>query len=152
VTPGVALMSNRVVPFLRLAVLCQDVEFDGNGLPFKLVEPLHTIRLAPDRFGRPLTGMFLYTQLEDANGTFEFSVRVQDENGSPVAQPNLRAVAHTFAGAEEERIVPFELTLRLAGVVLPGPGVYHFQVRCDTVSLHQWDGAARAPLLRVLSE
>ena len=145
-------MSNRIPPFLRAAVLCQDVEFDGNGIPFKLVEPLHTIRLPRDRFGRPLTEMFLYAQLEDANGTFLFSLRVEDENGSVVPQPNLRSVEHTFAGAADERFIPYELSIRLFGVVLPAPGVYYFQLRCDTISLHQREGAARAPFLRVLSE
>lgn len=145
-------MSNRVLPFLRTAILCQDIEFDGNGYPFKLVEPLHTLVLRPEAFGEPLTEVFLYTQLEDANGLFEFSVRVEDANGNVVPQPGLRSVGRRFVGAGDERIVPVELPLRLAGLVFLDPGVYYFQVRCDTVSLHQRDGAARAPLLRVVPE
>jgi hypothetical protein len=144
-------VSTRVLPFLRTAILCQDIEFDGNSYPFKLVEPLHTLILAPEKFGEPLTEMFLYSQLEDANGKFEFSMRVEDESGNLIPQPSLRSVDRRFVGSADERVVPVELPLRLAGLVFAEPGVYYFQLRCDTISLHQRDGAARAPFLRVLS-
>lgn len=145
-------MSNRIPPFLRTASLCQDIEFDGDGFPFKIVEPLHTLILPPDKFGEPLTEMFLYAQLEDANGRFEFSIRVEDENGNPTPQPSLQSVEHRFVGSRDERIICVELPFRLLGLVFSEPGVYYFQLRCETISLHQRDGAARAPFLRVLSE
>lgn len=143
-------MSARVTPLLRLAVLCQRVEFDEIGRPFGLVEPLHTISVPLDGFNKPLGEIFLYTQVEDAVGSFDISVRVEDENRDHVRQPHLASVSHTFAGGAVDRIIPHELILDLNGVVLPQPGLYYFIVRCDTTSLHQRDGAARAPVLRVL--
>lgn len=144
-------MSLRVTPFLRLAVLCTRVEFDTAGRPERVVEPLHTISLTPDRFGKPLGEMALYVQMEDAVGEFDFSVRIEDETNAVTAQPNLKALSHRFGGPDDPRIVPFELVLSLFGLVFPGPGVYHLIVRCDTAPMHVREGAARAPLLRVLS-
>ena len=144
-------MANRVMPFLRLAVLCHNIERDELQRPVALIDPLHTITLSPVVFGQQLTAMYLYAQMEDAVGTFEFSVRIEDENREPIAQPTLAGIEHTFEGGGPERIIPFEMTLRLSGLVLPSPGVYYFIIRADTTSLHQRESAARAPLLRVLS-
>jgi hypothetical protein len=145
-------MASRVPPFLRLAVLCQRVVRDSDQRSLGLMDPLHTISLTTERFGQPLTEMFLYAQLEDAVGSFEFSLRIEDEHRELVPQPNLQSVEHAFLGGEIDRIIPFELTLRLYGLVFPSPGLYYFILRADTQSLHQRDFSARAPLLRVLSE
>ena len=42
-------MADRVLPVLRLAVLCEDVEEDGSGRPAVLAFPVHTIRFSPER-------------------------------------------------------------------------------------------------------
>lgn len=96
--------------------------------------------------------MVLYAQLEDAAGTFEFSVRIEDEHRNLVPQPNLRSRSHAFQPNSDQRIIPFELNLVLNGLVFPSPGVYYFIVRSDTSAetLHQRENAARAPVLRVL--
>jgi hypothetical protein len=143
-------MPDRVVPFLRLAVLSRRIEVHDASQSIELIDPIHTISLPAASFGQPLAAMFLYLQLEDAVGAFDFSVRVEDENGRLVPQPNLVSREHRFEGAGLDRIIPFEMVLEFGGLVLPAPGVYHFIVRADTQSLHQGDSAARSPLLRVL--
>jgi len=145
-------MSERVLPFLRTVLLCHRIETDEFERPDRLVHPIHTIDIPQSLFGQPLSEVHLYAQLEDAVGTFEFSVRVEDENRDHVPQPNLSAVEHTFKGDGLDRIIPWEVSLRLDGLVFPAPGVYHLIVRADTQSLHQRDMAARAPMLRVLVE
>lgn len=144
-------MGQRVSPFLRLALLCQRVDV-GSDRSSTLVGPLHTIALPADLFGTPLDEMYLYAQLEDAVGTFELSVRVEDENQQLVPQTSLQPVTHTFDRSTQDPTIPYALVLRLNRLVFPAPGVYHFIVRCDgdSRSLHQRDGAARAPFLRIL--
>lgn len=144
-------MGQRVSPFLRLALLCQRVEARA-GQPFTLIGPLHTITLPDSLLGEPLDEMFLYTQLEDAVGAFELSVRVEDENQQLVPQSSLQPVTHTFDRSTQTPTIPYAVVLRLNRLVFPTPGVYHFVVRCDgdSRSLHQRDGAARAPFLRIL--
>jgi hypothetical protein len=144
-------MGRRVPPFLRHALLCRKIERDARNRPVGLVDPLHTISILQGQFGQPLTAVFLYAQLEDGVGSFDLSVRVEDENGIAVAQPNLRSVEYDFDGDSEARIIPLELSFGLSGLVIPTPGLFHFIVRADTQSLHQREFAARSPLLRVLS-
>lgn len=145
-------MADRVLPYLRLAVLCQRVESDALEFAVALIEPLHTIGLLPEQFGQPLTEMFLYSQFEDAVGSFELSVRIEDENRDLVPQSSLESIEHTFDGTRLDRIIPFKLPIRLPGLVFPSPGLYYFVVRADTQSLHQRDSAARVPMLRVLEQ
>src|SRR5262245_16400336 len=112
---GTGLMATRVAPFLRLAILCHQLR-GGQDEPFSLIEPLHTVQLPTDRFGHPLSELFLYTQIEDAVGMFEFSVRVVDEMGTTIPQPHIQTVTRTFDGGSDNRIIPFELPFRLVGV------------------------------------
>lgn len=94
-------------PRLRLALLCSHVDFDRDGLPFALNEPIHTLQIPAGTVGRlrppPLA---LHTQLEDAVGTFPFSLDVRDER-DVIVNPNSPRVSITFPGTEY-RAVPLE--------------------------------------------
>jgi hypothetical protein len=123
-----------VKPKLRLALLCSHVDFDADGLPFALNEPIHTLQIPPGTAGRfrppPLA---LYTQLEDAVGTFPFSLEVRDERGF-VVNPNAPRVSITFPGTEY-RSVPLEQVFTL-DIAFPGPGAYGVHLVCNHRSMH----------------
>lgn len=122
-----------VVPKLRAAVLCQHIEFDGNGLPFSLEEPLHTVQLPPEAtFPFQPAPMYLYTQLEDANGTFWFRVLTRDETGY---EGNRTPQAEVTFDRVSNPVVPTELTFELTGFRFPRPGIYWFHLVCNHASL-----------------
>jgi hypothetical protein len=62
-------------PRLRLALLCARIEPDADGLPFSLERPIHTLRfpLGQLKDYRPRE-LCLYTQLENATGSFHFGL------------------------------------------------------------------------------
>ena len=142
-----------VKPRLRLALLCSHVDFDANGLPFSLHEPIHTLQIPPGTTGRyrppPLA---LYTQIEDAVGTFSFSVEVWDEQGF-VINPNPPRLTGVFPGTAY-RALPFEQVYEV-DVEFPGPGVYFVHLMCNHRSLHERtspnDGAFPPPRVNVLN-
>jgi hypothetical protein len=76
--------------------------------------------------------MFLYTQLEDAVGTFRFRVVTRDETGIESNRPPYVEV--TFDGTSN-RVIPAELTFELSGFRFPKPGIYYFHVICNHASL-----------------
>lgn len=124
-----------VKPRLRLALLCSHVDFDANGLPFSLHEPIHTLQIPPGTTGRyhppPLA---LYCQLEDAVGTFPFSVEVRDEQGFAI-NPNAPRVVVAFPGTAY-RAVPLEQVLEV-DITFPGPGVFFVHLVCNHRSMHE---------------
>ncbi|MBA4062114.1 MAG: hypothetical protein C0501_00080 [Isosphaera sp.] len=132
-----------VKPRLRLALLCSHVTFDGNGLPFALNEPIHTLRIPAGTVGgyRP-PPLALYTQIEDAVGTFPFSVEVRDER-EYVVNPSPPRVPVTFPGTEH-RAVPLEQVFAV-DVTFPGPGVYLVHLVCNHRSLHELVAADDRP-------
>lgn len=122
-----------VMPRLRLAVLCQHVEFDADKLPFSLQEPLHTVQLpAGAQFPFQPAPMYLYAQLEDAIGTFWFRVLTRDESG--IEGNKTPQVEHTFDRASNP-VIPVELTFELNGFRFPKPGIYWFHLMCNHASL-----------------
>jgi hypothetical protein len=123
-----------VKPKLRLAVLCAHVEFDANQLPFSLQEPIHTLQIPPGTVGgyRP-PPLALYTQIEDAVGTFSFSVEVRNEHGF-IVNPQPPRITITFPGTLH-RAAPLEQVFTL-DITFPGPGVYFVHLVCNHRSLH----------------
>ncbi len=143
----------NVTPKLRLAVLCSHIVFDANGLPFSLQEPFHTVQPGPGKtFPFEPVPMFLYTQLEDAVGTFRFRVVTRDETGIEVRRTPYMEV--TFDGTSN-RVIPAELTFELRGFRFPKPGIYYFHVICNHASLSDVKETEShpfpAPRLHVLS-
>jgi hypothetical protein len=137
-------MSERVVPVLRLAVLCEDVVYDGEGEPFALEVPVHTIRLAPDADGRIRPpDLKLYLQLSDGLGTFFLAAEIRTEGGTVVSQtkPRLEVV---FDGTSH-RAVPMELALDVHDISLRGYGLYEILVFCNHASLHDPRGRVPVP-------
>jgi hypothetical protein len=124
-----------VKPKLRFALLCSHVDFDANGLPFALNEPIHTLQIPPGSTGGyhppPLA---LYCQLEDALGTFRFSVQVRDENGF-VVNPNEPPVTLSFSPTAN-RLVPLEQVFEV-DITFPLPGVYFVHLICNHRSLNE---------------
>jgi hypothetical protein len=120
-------MSDRVVPVLRLAVLCQSIEADGDDRPFALEGPIHTLRWPTgDRVYQPPT-MELYVQLEDAVGTFYVRgvLRPVGETTELFRAPAEEVV---FDGITN-RIIPLELGLVLGGLAFAAGGVRVARVR-----------------------
>ena len=142
-----------VMPKLRTAILCSHVDFDANGLPFSLHEPLHTVQASAGKaFPFQPAPMFLYTQLEDAVGTFRFRVITRDEGG--IESNKTPQTEVTFDGTSH-RAIPAELTFELSGFRFPKPGIYYFHVICNHASLSDPKGTEPhpfpAPRLHVLS-
>ena len=132
-----------VKPRLRLAFLCSYADFDANGLPFRLNEPIHTLQFVPGIDGRfRPKSMALYTQLEDAVGTFPFSVEVRDEHNF-VVNPNPPRVGITFPGMAY-RVTPLEQVFAL-DVTFPTPGVYFVHLVCNHLSLHEPPAPGECP-------
>ena len=98
-------MAARVVPTLRLAVLCEEVVYDRDGNPFGLNVPVHTVAL-PDGSAGPYRPppLALYLQLSDGVGTFYVTTEVRSEGGNVVyrSKPPVEVV---FAGTTH-RAVP----------------------------------------------
>ena len=136
--------NSRLLPILRLAVLCEDVEEDGSGRPYRLVVPVHTVMFPlgrPQRY-RPPT-LMLYLQLQGGVGTFYIWVSLKEE-GEVVEVYRSRAPFESSFDDDSYRIVPLELALDLSGVTFPRPGVYEILVHANYVNLH--DPNARVPL------
>ena len=126
-------MADIVVPKLRLAVLCQHVEFDSEQRPFSLQEPLHTVLPeAGKSFPFEPAPMFLYAQLEDAVGTFPFRVVTRDEEGVEGNKTN--TATRVFDGTSN-RLIPIESVFELKGFRFPKPGIYMFHLICNQASL-----------------
>jgi hypothetical protein len=115
----------NVAPKLWLAVLCQHVEFDANGLPFSLQEPLHTAVL-PDGADFPFVPatMALYAQLQDALGVFHFRVELRNESGFVVCDTR-PPVTIRFEGTTY-RADPTEVVFNLKDFRFPAPGRVSF--------------------------
>lgn len=126
-------MGGRVVPVLRLAVLCSHVEFDRDGAVFSLNEPVHTLRFPSGSSGRlsPPT-MVLYLQLADGHGTFYIRAEVRNEAGT-VQYRSPRPFEVHFDGTQY-RTEPAEVVLDLERLEFPGPGLYEFHVLCNHMS------------------
>lgn len=128
-------MAARVVPTLRLAVLCEEVIYDRDGNPFGLNVPVHTVTL-PDGAAGPYLPptLALYLQLSDGVGAFYVTTEVRSEGGSVVyrSKPPVEVV---FPGTTH-RAVPQEVVLDLHGLAFPGPGAYELLVFCNHTSLH----------------
>lgn len=134
----------RAVPRLCLAVPCSYVEFDRDGKPFSLVEPLFGLTLAPDADGSlPAPDITVYAQLdgENAAGTFWFAVEVRDARGRPIpGRYRTVPTERTFDPAADP-LDPVEFVFPIAGLVFPGPGAYDLYVMCNHLPLHALGGA-----------
>lgn len=127
-------MADRILPTLRLAVLCRQVTYDENPWLHSLVEPVHTVLAPPGWDGASgLRALYLYLQLADAVGAFEVSAELRDEGGEP--RYRSAATGVVFDGTAN-RAVPRDVVLRLDGMKFPGPGLYELHVRCGGASLH----------------
>ncbi|MCI0703630.1 MAG: hypothetical protein L0241_21320 [Planctomycetia bacterium] len=131
-------MASRVPPALNLAVLCSYVEFDGNGRPFSLVEPTHTISVPPRTDGKlPAPELAVYVQLDDENalGTFWFSIEVRTASGIVLPGGRSRPVEVTFDG-QPDPLQLREEVFPVRDLVFPEPERYHIHVMCNHMSLH----------------
>jgi hypothetical protein len=128
-------MSDRVVPVLRLAVLCEDVVNDADGQPFALNVPVHTLAWPAGGGGRfrPPT-LRLYLQLSDGVGTFYLSAELRNEAGT--VQYQLRPPAEVTFPGTAHRSVPLEIVVGLNDLEFPNPGLYELHVKCNHLSLH----------------
>lgn len=143
----------RTVPRLNLAVVCSDIEVDGADRPFKLVEPLFTLAVAPDDRGRlPAPRIDLFVQLdgENAAGTFWFAVEVRDARGRPLPDHYRTPAVELSFDPAADPFDPVERAFPLRGLVFPAPGVYDLYVMCNHLSLHALDRAPPPCRLRVV--
>lgn len=128
-------MAGGMLPVLRLAVLCEEVEEDGEGRPYRLTVPVHTIRFPPGVVGRYRPpSLRLYVQLQGAVGTFYIRAVLREEGEATELYHT--GPAEVPFGGQEYRVVPLELTLELDELVIPRPGTYELLVYANYVSLH----------------
>jgi hypothetical protein len=132
-------MTDRVLPLLRLAVLCEDVEEDAEGRPFRLVVPVHTLSFAPGihHHHQPPT-LKLYLQLQGGIGTFYIWTALREE-GETIELYRTRTPFEGVTSDETYRIIPLELALELSGLSFPHPGVYELLVHANYVNLHDFN-------------
>ena len=127
-------MAERVLPVLRLAVLCESIEEDADGRPYRLVVPVHTLRWPTGVRGRyrPPT-LNLYVQLQNPAGTFYLRAVLRHESGSAEIYDTspLELRFDTSLGA-----VPYELAVELDELTFPRPGAYEIVIHANHVSLH----------------
>jgi hypothetical protein len=125
----------RVAPFLRLAILCQEVEEDGSGRPANLAFPVHTLRFPSgvQRNYRPPV-LSLYVQLQGGRGTHFIRVVMRVAGGlrEVAAAPPVEEV---FDGADD--VFPLELAIELHRLVFPEPDVYELLVYVNHRNLHE---------------
>ena len=124
----------RKLPILRLAVLCEDVEPDGNDRPAILYFPVHTLRFPPGvaRNFRPPV-LELYLQLQGGRGLFFFRIVMR-----VVGQTREVTLAHfddELDAADE--VFPLERAVKLNRLVFPEPDVYELLVYANAVNLHE---------------
>ena len=130
-------MSNRVIPILRLAVLCERVGTDKEDRPYFCV-PVHTIQFPPGvatNYEPP--SLELYLQLQEALGAFNLTAIVERE-GEGIELFRTKPLSLDFSGTEYQN-VPLELALGVKGLVFPTPGVYELRIYANHVSLHDPD-------------
>lgn len=120
------------VPGPRLR--CALIHPDADGLPFALERPIHTLRFPP---GKPKdyrpSELSLYTQLENATGSFHFWIELRNEKNELV-NPNAPLEWVTFP-ATDNPVIPFEREFKV-DITFPSPGVYCIHLMCDGRSLH----------------
>ena len=124
----------RVLPVLRLAVLCEEVEEDGSGRPAILAFPVHTIRFPPgvsSDFRPPV--LSLYVQLQGGRGLYFFRVVLRI-----VGQAHEVTVAHFDDDLDAaEEVFPLERRIALHRLVFPRPDVYELLLYANAVNLHE---------------
>ncbi len=133
---------SRVLPRLRLAVLCEDVEEDGTERPAILRFPVHTIRFPAntEKNYRPPV-LFLYLQLQGGRGLYFFRVilRVIGET---------REVTIAYFDDEldaTEEVFPLERIVSLNRLVFPKPAQYELLVYANAVNLHETSDTVPIP-------
>jgi len=137
-------MAHRVVPTLRLAVLCEDVEFDGNGRPALFAFPVHTMQFPPEvrEHYCPPTAR-LYVQLHGGVGTFFISAVLREEGD--VIELYRTPPSELAFDSDAYRVIPLELVIELSGLSFPRPGMYELVILANHVNLH--DSSERLPLV-----
>lgn len=127
--------AERQLPVLRLAVLCEDVEEDGAGRPFRLVGPVHTLRFSPGMVRNYQPPMLtLYVQLQGGRGTFYIRAQLR-EVGKTNEFSATGPVEVVFDGADRPQ--PQELAVELGDLVFPNPDVYELLVYANHVNLNE---------------
>lgn len=127
-------MAKRVLPILRHATLCEQVEEDSEGRPYCYV-PVHTLQWPAGltKNYRP-PNLFVYLQLQEGLGQFNLSILLRPER-----------VEHDLARFPPQEVpfdgvsnnlVPLEISLELVGLVIPKPGHYEMWVVANHQNLH----------------
>jgi hypothetical protein len=123
-----------MLPVLRLAVLCEDVDHDGNERPAILAFPVHAIRFPPGvsaNYRPPVLN--LYLQLQGGRGLYFFRVVLR-----VVGQSREVTVAHFDEELDAaEEVFPLERAVALHRLVFPKPDVYELLLYANAVSLHE---------------
>jgi hypothetical protein len=128
-------MNQKVLPILRLAVLCDQIGTDSTGRPYFCV-PIHTLvfpNLEKGRRYRPPT-LHVYAQLQEAVGPFRIHVVLRREHETIDLYDSDAALVE-FNGTEYQNY-PLELDMPLIGLELPGPGHYELYLFANYVNLH----------------
>jgi hypothetical protein len=148
-------MSANVPPRLDVAVLCQSIEYDGQGCVFALNEPMHTSLVEANAANQLVLEQFnLYCELwpEGAHGTFDFWLQVRSHSTilSANHQPMPTVRSLTFDSATVPN-APLSVVFEIERIVFPHPGVYHFYAMFSPyASLNERPGHALPTHLRII--
>ena len=115
-------MADRVKPIVDLLFPCDDVERDESMDRFTLVHPWQSILQMPPGVteNATLENLWVFTQVLDGVGEFQFSIEVRNESGSKVARS--RSVRHTFG--INDRLIADQFVFCLPEVKFAKPGLY----------------------------
>jgi hypothetical protein len=127
-------MADRVLPILRLAVLCEDVDDAGTERPVVLKFPVHTLYF-PDGVSQNFRPdvLRLYLQLQGGRGGYFFKVVMRRVGDSAEV---LVGLFDDQLDAVDE-VYPLERDVPLNRLVFPEPDVYELLVYANAVNLHE---------------
>jgi hypothetical protein len=108
-------------PAVKAFLVCDTVIHDRQTNKMSLVGVFHD--LASTRFPAVHPSLWLYANLTDAHGRYEFEVRLMDMRRSAV----LGSGTHPPVDIPDP-LLTREFSAQLRNVAFPGPGIYEFQL------------------------
>jgi hypothetical protein len=130
-------MSTNKLPILQTAILCQDIETDCEGRPFKIVEPIHTLRWSMNhpegQAYRPPT-LNLYLCFAEGDGKFMLRAELR-RFGSDISLYRTRPESIEL-DIRDIMLIPIEYAVSLNGLDIPEPGDYRIILLLNHVAMN----------------
>ena len=136
-------MANKVLPIVRVFLLCESVKYRAKTSQWVLTSPTHTLSM-PVGISEKLVQerLAFYYQLTDAVGTFNLSIQMQLwETGTIITKNDLQKIDFP-----SDHSAVIEGGIVLSNVPIPRAGVYEFKLLANYAELQ-----GGTTLLRVLA-